>query len=299
MEDWRQRLACVTLQKPSEIAAECPKIYLMPRRRKDGVDVLTAKSKSNPAFGFGAAAVLVALAISFTWLFPHSLLNFGWLIGWIAWALAFVTVVAAFSGLVLEAQRAKRLEGTRSFDQLCQLTWQQFEQLVADIYKIKGYQVKEVGGQNDGGIDLILTDATGATTGVQCKRWKTWRVGSPDIREFVGSLAGIKAPKGIFVTAGSYTPSAVSTATQHGIELVDGDMLLRMLGGANSPALQIQAPQTTSQTPQQRHPINDTAPSCPRCGSPMIRRTAHQGPFVGKDFWGCPSYPRCRGTRQI
>jgi DNA-binding helix-hairpin-helix protein with protein kinase domain len=38
-------------------------------------------------------------------------------------------------------------------------------------------------------------------------------------------------------------------------------------------------------------------PSCPRCGSPMVRRTARQGRQAGRGFWGCSRYPSCTGTR--
>jgi restriction system protein len=38
-------------------------------------------------------------------------------------------------------------------------------------------------------------------------------------------------------------------------------------------------------------------PKCPLCEKPMLRRTAHRGPKVGKSFWGCPAYPDCKGTR--
>ena len=40
-------------------------------------------------------------------------------------------------------------------------------------------------------------------------------------------------------------------------------------------------------------------PACPLCGKPMRRRTARQGANVGKPFWGCSSYPDCRGTRKV
>lgn len=37
-----------------------------------------------------------------------------------------------------------------------------------------------------------------------------------------------------------------------------------------------------------------TAPQCPNCGIPMVRKTARQGDFKGRDFYGCPNYPTCR-----
>jgi hypothetical protein len=33
---------------------------------------------------------------------------------------------------------------------------------------------------------------------------------------------------------------------------------------------------------------------CPKCGSPMVLRTATRGPQAGKKFYGCSSYPNCR-----
>ncbi|MGI5922833.1 MAG: four helix bundle suffix domain-containing protein [Lentisphaeria bacterium] len=40
-------------------------------------------------------------------------------------------------------------------------------------------------------------------------------------------------------------------------------------------------------------------PTCPLCGKPMRQRTARQGANAGKPFWGCTSYPDCRGTRKF
>lgn len=34
---------------------------------------------------------------------------------------------------------------------------------------------------------------------------------------------------------------------------------------------------------------------CPKCGKPMVRRTNRK---TGDSFWGCASFPKCRGTRK-
>ncbi|WP_316174387.1 hypothetical protein [Bradyrhizobium sp. SZCCHNRI1073] len=39
------------------------------------------------------------------------------------------------------------------------------------------------------------------------------------------------------------------------------------------------------------------APTCPRCGASMRRRTARRGQHAGRGFWGCSRYPACTGTR--
>lgn len=36
---------------------------------------------------------------------------------------------------------------------------------------------------------------------------------------------------------------------------------------------------------------------CPKCGSPMVLRQAKRGANTGHWFYGCATYPACRGTR--
>ena len=44
----------------------------------------------------------------------------------------------------------------------------------------------------------------------------------------------------------------------------------------------------------QARPVDEDAPTCPRCGGAMHVCHGARG-----DFWGCTSYPTCRGTRPI
>jgi len=39
--------------------------------------------------------------------------------------------------------------------------------------------------------------------------------------------------------------------------------------------------------------------NCPRCGEPLVIRTVGRGEGVGRRFWGCSGYPKCRYTRPI
>lgn len=43
--------------------------------------------------------------------------------------------------------------------------------------------------------------------------------------------------------------------------------------------------------------LDTEVPSCPKCGSSMVRRTAKSGANMGNSFWGCSQYPACRGIR--
>jgi len=38
---------------------------------------------------------------------------------------------------------------------------------------------------------------------------------------------------------------------------------------------------------------------CPECNEPMVRRSSKKGGNVGKEFWGCRAFPKCRGVVSI
>jgi Topoisomerase DNA binding C4 zinc finger len=37
--------------------------------------------------------------------------------------------------------------------------------------------------------------------------------------------------------------------------------------------------------------------ACPKCGGPMVMRTAKKGANAGNQFWGCKAFPLCKGVR--
>jgi len=39
--------------------------------------------------------------------------------------------------------------------------------------------------------------------------------------------------------------------------------------------------------------------TCPKCGSEMILRKAKKGANVGKQFWGCSKFPKCRAVVNV
>lgn len=55
-------------------------------------------------------------------------------------------------------------------------------------------------------------------------------------------------------------------------------------------------PATRTTAPASVAPSGDDAPApvCPKCGAPMVLRTRKSD---GGSFWGCSSYPKCRGIR--
>ena len=38
---------------------------------------------------------------------------------------------------------------------------------------------------------------------------------------------------------------------------------------------------------------------CPQCGSQLVLRITKRGDDIGKSFYGCSAFPKCRYTREI
>ena len=43
----------------------------------------------------------------------------------------------------------------------------------------------------------------------------------------------------------------------------------------------------------------DHIPACPKCGKPMVLRTAKTGKSAGQQFWGCSAYRDCKGVVKL
>lgn len=189
--------------------------------------------------------------------------------------------------------RRRLVDQTTNLESLRDLPWKQFEILVAEAFRRQGYQVEFFLNRGaDGGIDLILKK-DGRTSLVQCKQWKVFSVGAPDIREMFGLMTAEGADEAIIVTSGQFTREAESFATGKPIRLLDGPQLLSLVQSVQN------APQNGNSRSVNITSEPTPAPSCPLCGVAMIRRTARRGHNAGNPFWGCPSYPDCKGTRPL
>ena len=171
------------------------------------------------------------------------------------------------------------------------MSWQDFERLVGEAFRQRGYSVVETGrGGADGGVDLVLRKGHEKFL-VQCKQWKALKVGVEVVRELFGVMAASGATGGFVVTSGTFSGDATEFARGRNVELIDGVALHRMLRAAAVPS---PAPRAAASAGQGTDP---GIPACPVCGSRMVRRTARKGANAGKAFWGCERYPGCRGTR--
>ncbi|GAB4175535.1 MAG: hypothetical protein Fur0039_18070 [Rhodocyclaceae bacterium] len=105
------------------------------------------------------------------------------------------------------------------------MSWQQFEKLVGEGFRLEGYRVAETGGGGaDGGVDLVLTRGAENFL-VQCKQWRASRVGVDVVRGLYGVMAARGATGGFVVTSGRFSDDAAAFAEGRNIGLMDGTEL--------------------------------------------------------------------------
>jgi len=206
-------------------------------------------------------------------------------------------VLAAGLSFFRSKKRAELLAsatGTDAASRVSQMSWREFEILVGEGFRQRGYAVKDMGGQGpDGGIDLVLTQGKERFL-VQCKQWRATKVSVTVVRELYGVMSAQGAAGGFVVTSGSFTDDAKDFASGRNIHLVDGRALLPLLDAAKPLRPQTPAPASLTEEPSQK-----LMPVCPKCGADMKVREAKQGAAAGSKFWGCSRYPGCRGTLSL
>lgn len=115
-----------------------------------------------------------------------------------------------------------------------------FEQLIVELLVAMGYggsrlnAAEQLGKSGDGGVDGVINeDALGLDrVYVQAKRYAPGSsVGRPEVQAFTGSLVGLGATKGVFVTTSSFSAQASDFASRvpQRIILIDGKRLTELM----------------------------------------------------------------------
>jgi restriction system protein len=206
-----------------------------------------------------------------------------------------LTLLVWVAAEIYKRRNRRLLDKQEGVDTLRNLSWHEFERLVGEAYRRKGYLVEETGNPvGDGGVDLVLSKGSEVVL-VQCKQWKAWKVGVKPVRELLGVVASRKARAGILVTSGRFTEEARDFSRSNPIQLLDGPALASLIAEVQGKDVPVKEEIAKPATPTA---AQDDVPPCPRCGASMVRRTAGRGQHAGKPFWGCSKYPACKGIVQ-
>lgn len=114
---------------------------------------------------------------------------------------------------------------------LMELTPQEFESLIQNLFTAMGLEAKQTQPSRDGGVDCVAVDARpifGGKVVIQAKRYRH-TVGVSAVRDLFGTLQNEGASKGILVTTSGYGQASFEFAQNKPIELIDGANLLYLL----------------------------------------------------------------------
>jgi restriction system protein len=172
--------------------------------------------------------------------------------------------------------------------------WHEFERLVAEGFRHRGYAVSETGGGGGRAVDMVLTRGQDRFL-VDCKPWRASAVGVAPVREMQGLLRAREVAGGFIVSSGVFTPEAQTLAQGHPIQLIDGTMLRDLLHSREE--------KTQPVVVRREGPFPDTTlppaswrvrpQPCPLCGGTMVETERD-----GKVLLTCSHQPLCAGTRE-
>jgi len=158
---------------------------------------------------------------------------------WQHWAVtlasASVLEELALDDIDVPLQEARRYL-SRQFEARLSMNPRLFEQTVASVLGDLGYRAQATAYSNDGGIDVVLEDGSGARIGVQVKRRKD-AIEVEQIRAFLGALVLGGYSRGVYVSASRFSRGACKAAEHSAkrgipIELIDADRFFDVLGYA-------------------------------------------------------------------
>ena len=223
----------------------------------------------------------------------------------LAWGALIVCWMGALFSYIGRRVRGNLVETQTGIESLRAMSWRQFETLVGEAFRRRGYAVEETGlGGADGGVDLKLR-LNDRVELLQCKHWRTQQVGVDVVRATWGIVMHERANGAKIVCVGRFTPAAIEFAQGKTIELIGGDRLLALVREVQTaPAKKLGTPakivapamRVESAPDRFKPPGVQAALACPQCGNTMIQRL---NKTTQDPFWGCSGFPKCRGTREF
>jgi len=142
--------------------------------------------------------------------------------------IAVVLIAAALLWRWVQHSKFRR-KATRSMGMpdLLQGTPEEFQEMVTQLFRSHGHQVKKARAQGNMDAYLVITTRNGQKWIAQTLRQRG-RIDDTPVRELEKVLRYEKASKGILVATGTFTGEARQWANANAIVLYDGDEFLKM-----------------------------------------------------------------------
>lgn len=143
--------------------------------------------------------------------------------------LGFFTGAVTLAWLVARwRDRRIKLSNTKRLEDLLALSPDEFETLVAALFKAYGHEALVSGGNSDHGVDVVIYNADGEKWIAQCKRY-SGSVGEPIVRDLYGTMRHEGAQKAYLITTGTFTAQASDWAEGKPIVLYDGAAMVKFI----------------------------------------------------------------------
>ena len=155
----------------------------------------------------------------------------------ISWMLVVVGLLALIAVLLLvntlqrrrQLQRAAEISPNPMLVPLNRLTWQQFELLVSQAFRHRGYLVGSEGKRAADGAGNLVLRKSGEYFLVHCLEWRSPSVEVATARELHNQIRARHAAGGFIVTTGQFTRETLAFASGRNLQLIDGATLREML----------------------------------------------------------------------
>ena len=172
---------------------------------------------------------------------------------------------------------------------LRELNDDEFDNLIALIFKQRGYKVDNKENIQNELVDMVLRQ-DGDISYVQLRHWKEKEIDEGVVEVFSAAMKESKVKSGIILTSGEFTAEALDFALGKALLLINGVDLSLMITAINVPENE-----AVLEIIDEEEPEDEESPACPLCGNEMIKRKAKKGRNAGNSFWGCSQFPDCRG----
>ena len=138
-----------------------------------------------------------------------------------------ITFVALLIILIICAAINITIKNNVDIRVIDKMSGEEFEKLLGDYFKDRGYKVTLTPRSNDYGADLVLSKNRIRTI-IQAKRYKN-KVNNRAVQEIVSAKSVYNADKCMVVTNSYYTKNAIKLAKANDVILWDRDKLKQIL----------------------------------------------------------------------